>query len=52
MTERPLPKPLHPFRWFPEFWQLSGRRLRPQARVLGLCLGVASWPAWAPRRPA
>jgi CIC family chloride channel protein len=40
MTERVLPIPSHPFRWFPEFWQLSRRRLRSQARVLGLCLVV------------
>ncbi len=28
------------FRWFPEFWQLTGRRLQPQARLLGLALVV------------
>jgi CIC family chloride channel protein len=32
--------PLNPLRWFPEFWQLGRRRLRPQARLLGLSLGV------------
>ncbi|GBD36123.1 H(+)/Cl(-) exchange transporter ClcA [bacterium HR36] len=30
----------HPLRWFPEFVELSRRRLRPQARVLGLALVV------------
>jgi CIC family chloride channel protein len=40
MAERPFPTPIHPFRWFPEFWQLSKRRLRSQARLLGLCLVV------------
>jgi CIC family chloride channel protein len=34
------PIPSHPFRWFPEFWELSRRRLRPQARLLGLSLVV------------
>jgi CIC family chloride channel protein len=34
------PKPSHPFRWFPEFWELSRKRLRPQARLLGLSLVV------------
>src|SRR5262249_52371561 len=29
-----------PLRWFPEFWRLSRRRLRPQMRVLGLSLVV------------
>jgi chloride channel protein, CIC family len=32
--------PSHPFRWFPEFWELSRKRLRPQARLLGLSLVV------------
>ncbi len=32
--------PLNPLRWFPEFWQLGRRRLRPQARLLGLSLVV------------
>ncbi len=32
--------PTHPFRWFPELLELSGRRLRPQARLLGLALVV------------
>jgi CIC family chloride channel protein len=42
MAERPhgtLP-PSHPLRWFPEFWELSRRRLRPQARLLALALAV------------
>ena len=32
--------PSHPLRWFPEFLELSHRRLRPQARLLGLSLVV------------
>ncbi len=32
--------PLNPLHWFPEFWQLGRRRLRPQARLLGLSLGI------------
>ncbi len=38
------PKPSHPLRWFPEFWELGRRRIRPQARLLGLSLvvGVAA----------
>ncbi len=35
-----LAAPSHPLRWFPEFLELGGRRLRPQARVLGLSLVV------------
>src|SRR6516165_7690508 len=34
------PVPSHPLRWFPEFLELSHRRLRPQARLLGLSLAV------------
>jgi chloride channel protein, CIC family len=34
------PVPSHPFRWFPEFLELGHRRLRPQARLLGLSLAV------------
>src|ERR1700675_1056436 len=34
------PAPSHPLRWFPEFLELSHRRLRPQARLLGLSLLV------------
>jgi H+/Cl- antiporter ClcA len=34
------PVPSHPLRWFPEFFELSQRRLRPQARLLGLSLIV------------
>jgi CIC family chloride channel protein len=34
------PVPSHPLRWFPEFLELGGRRLRPQARLLGLSLLV------------
>lgn len=30
----------HPLRWFPEFLELGRRRLRPQARLLGLSLVV------------
>jgi chloride channel protein, CIC family len=35
-----VPGPSHPLRWFPEFLELSHRRLRPQARLLGLSLLV------------
>jgi CIC family chloride channel protein len=34
------PTPSHPLRWFPEFWELGHKRLRPQARLLGLSLAV------------
>jgi transposase len=34
------PVPSHPLRWLPEFLELGGRRLRPQARLLGLSLVV------------
>lgn len=34
------PVPSHPFRWFPEFWELGRRRMRTQARLLGLALVV------------
>jgi chloride channel protein, CIC family len=34
------PVPSHPLRWFPEFLDLSHRRLQPQARLLGLSLVV------------
>lgn len=34
------PVPTHPLRWLPEFWELGQRRLRPQARLLGLALVV------------
>src|SRR6516162_9063503 len=34
------PIPSHPLRWFPEFWELRRRRLRPQARLMGLSLVV------------
>jgi CIC family chloride channel protein len=42
MSENLYPPPAvsHPFRWFPEFWELSRRRLRPQARLMGLSLLV------------
>jgi CIC family chloride channel protein len=37
-SETPIPStPLH---WFPEFWELGRKRLRPQARLLGLSLIV------------
>jgi hypothetical protein len=39
-SESNAPKPSHPFRWFPEFWELSRKRLRPQARLMGLSLVV------------
>src|SRR5690242_4953159 len=32
--------PSSPLRWFPEFWELGRKRLRPQARLLGLSLIV------------
>jgi CIC family chloride channel protein len=34
------PVPSHPLRWLPELWELSRKRLRPQARLLGLSLVV------------
>jgi CIC family chloride channel protein len=34
----PLPSP--PLRWLPELWELGRKRLRPQARLLGLSLVV------------
>src|SRR3954468_11731032 len=41
MPERaPHPAPLHPLRWLPEFLTLAGRRLRPQARLMGLSLVI------------
>src|SRR5438105_14657405 len=41
MSEQaPRPFALHPLRWFPEFWELGRRRLRPQARLLALSLLV------------
>jgi CIC family chloride channel protein len=42
MDPRPAssPAPSHPLRWFPEFLELGRRRLRPQARLLGLSLLV------------
>lgn len=36
----PPPVPSHPVHWFPEFWELCQKRLRPQARVLALALAV------------
>lgn len=40
MDDPRSPVPSHPLRWFPEFWDLGRRRLRPQARLLGLSLVV------------
>jgi chloride channel protein, CIC family len=43
MEDRPTRAPVipsHPLRWFPEFWDLGRRRLRSQARLLGLALLV------------
>src|SRR5581483_4190778 len=37
-TSRPVSS--HPLRWFPELWESSRRRVRPQARLLGLSLLV------------
>jgi chloride channel protein, CIC family len=34
------PAPSHPLHWFPEFLELGRKRLRPQARLLGLSLLV------------
>jgi len=34
------PAPSHPMRWFPEFWRLAHKRLRPQVRLLALALVV------------
>lgn len=34
------PVPSNPLRWFPEFLSIGSRRIRPQARVLGLSLVV------------
>ena len=34
------PVPSHPFRWFPEIWDLGRRRIRPQARMMCLALLV------------
>src|SRR5579871_2470886 len=43
-TTHATPAASHPFRWFPEFWELGRRRLKSQARLLGLSLviGVVS----------
>jgi len=38
-TRQPL-IPSHPLRWFPEFWELGRKRLRGQARLMGLSLVV------------
>jgi CIC family chloride channel protein len=32
--------PSHPLRWFPEFLKLTQKRLKPQARLLGVSLAV------------
>lgn len=34
------PVPSHPLKWFPEFWELSNRRLRPHVRLLSLSILV------------
>src|SRR5438270_8828662 len=39
-TPHATPAASHPFRWFPEFWELGRRRLRSQARLLGLSLAI------------
>jgi CIC family chloride channel protein len=39
-TPGQAPTPSHPFRWFPEFWELGRKRLRPKARLLALSLLV------------
>jgi CIC family chloride channel protein len=38
--EAKTPVPSSPLRWFPEFWELGRKRLRPQVRLLGLSLVV------------
>jgi CIC family chloride channel protein len=42
MEHQPVdgPIPSHPLRWFPEFLELGRKRLKPQARLLGLSLVV------------
>jgi len=42
MDDRPShgPTPSHPLRWLPEFWELGRRRLRSQARLMGLSMIV------------
>ncbi len=40
MSETPSPVPSHPLRWFPEFLELTRKRLQPQMRVMGLSLVV------------
>jgi hypothetical protein len=40
MNEPHPPVPSHPLLWFPEFLELTRRRLQPQVRVLGLSLLV------------
>src|SRR5271156_3907856 len=37
-TSHPIPS--HPFRWIPEFLELGHKRIRSQARLLGLSLMV------------
>jgi CIC family chloride channel protein len=39
-AQAPRPFALHPLRWFPEFWELGRKRLRPQARLMALSLVV------------
>jgi CIC family chloride channel protein len=38
-ASQPLTR-LNPLHWFPEFWELGHKRLRPQARLMGLSLIV------------
>jgi H+/Cl- antiporter ClcA len=40
MAEPRTPVPTHPLRWFPEFLEITRKRIRPQARLLGLSLVV------------
>src|SRR5689334_3696265 len=40
MSEMPSPVPSSPLHWFPEFLELTRRRLQPQMRVMGLSLVV------------
>jgi CIC family chloride channel protein len=40
MTASKVPVPTHPLRWLPEFLEITRKRIRPQARLLGLSLVV------------
>ncbi len=38
--EQRAPTPSSPLRWFPEFWEITRKRIRPQARLMGLSMVV------------